>query len=285
MSKLFFGTAGVPLSTNPASASEILTVAGIRRLTELRLGAMEVEFVRRVYITARTAPQVATTQKETGILLSAHAPYFINLNAFEEAKLKLSRAYIYNAAKALYACGGTDVIFHAGFYMECDAEETYKNIREQIFLIEKKLATENIKVRLRPEISGKPSAFGNVTEIINLSADLKTVWPCIDFSHAYARTCGQFNSYEDFCSIMHQMKEHLGEKSVTEYLHAHVSGITFTDKGEKSHLTFAQSGFNVEALVCALRDMHAGGRIICESNNLETDALFLQQSYEHFSNL
>jgi len=280
MNELLFGTAGIPLSTVTTGKGDLATALGIRKVAQLGLGTMELEFVNKIYLTERTALEVAKVQKETQLPLSAHAPYYINLNADDERKLNLSRAYIYNSAKSLYACGGTDVVFHGGYYLGMDAETTYKKIREQLFSIEKKLEAESIKIRLRPEISGKTSAFGSVEEIINLSVDLKTVWPCIDFSHAYARSVGQFNSYNDFCSILQLMKDRLGEESVTEKLHAHVSGIIYTAKGEKEHLTFAESSFNMPDLMRALNAFSAGGRIICESNNLETDALLLKHTYE-----
>ena len=280
MSRLIFGTAGIPLSTVSNKDLDSLTASGIKRIGELGLGTMELEFVNKIYLNQRTIPLVAAVQNEVGLPLSAHAPYFINLNAKEDSKLDLSRAYIFNSAKTLYACGGTDVVFHCGFYMGDDSQDAYKKIRDQIFLIEKKLVAEDVKIRLRPEVSGKKSVFGSVEEVINLSRDLETVWPCIDFSHAYAREGGNFNSYEDFCSIMLKMKEHLGEESVHNLLHAHVSGIICTDKGEKKHENFTTSKFNKEAFVKALKDMNAGGRVICESDNLENDALIIKRIYE-----
>ena len=49
MSKLLFGTAGIPLST-PGSS----TIDGIYHLKALGLDALEIEFVRQVYLTEKT---------------------------------------------------------------------------------------------------------------------------------------------------------------------------------------------------------------------------------------
>ena len=268
------------MSTPNDDKSELLTAAGIRHVRALGLAAMEVAFVRQIYITAKTALPVLEAARQSGIALSAHAPYYINLNAVEQDKRNMSRAYIYNAAKTIYACGGTDVIFHAGYYMGGDPQDVYRTVRDEIYNITQKLLLEGIKVRLRPEVSGKTSAFGSVEEIIQLSSELKGVMPCVDFSHAYARSQGLVNSYKDFCSILKQIRDELGEEALTQNLHAHISGIEYTASGEKSHKLFADSRFNMSDMVRALKYMNAGGRIICESPDIEGDALKLQQAYE-----
>ncbi len=54
MEKLLFGTAGIPRSTLPKN-----TVAGIRRIAELGLDCMELEFVEGVYLNEAEARLVA----------------------------------------------------------------------------------------------------------------------------------------------------------------------------------------------------------------------------------
>ena len=78
MNKLNFGTAGAP--RNPANLS---TVDGIKRIAELGLECMEVEFVEGVRMGKETAKQVSVVAANRNIRLSVHAPYFINLNARE----------------------------------------------------------------------------------------------------------------------------------------------------------------------------------------------------------
>jgi deoxyribonuclease-4 len=59
----------------------------------------------------------------------------------------------------------------------------------------------------------------------------------------------------------------------------HVSGIKFSGKGEIKHLNLKESDFNYKELLRALKDYRAGGFVICESPNLEEDALLLQSTY------
>ena len=62
-------------------------------------------------------------------------------------------------------------------------------------------------------------------------------------------------------------------------MHIHVSGIAYTAKGERHHLNLQESDLQYEALLRALKDMNAGGIVVCESANLEEDAMLLQETY------
>ena len=63
-------------------------------------------------------------------------------------------------------------------------------------------------------------------------------------------------------------------------MHMHVSGIEYGPRGEKKHLTLKDSDFNYKELLRALKNMDCAGFVICESPNLEDDALLLQRCYK-----
>ncbi|MEE9202477.1 MAG: TIM barrel protein, partial [Dehalococcoidia bacterium] len=122
--ELLFGTAGIPRSTRPTS-----TTAGIQRLRELGLDCMELEFVRGVRMGEAAAREVHQAAQGSSIRLSAHAPYYINLNAHEEDKLNASQARLLQAARIGHLCGAESVVFHAGFYLKDPPEQVYHRIR------------------------------------------------------------------------------------------------------------------------------------------------------------
>jgi len=132
-------------------------------------------------------------------------------------------------------------------------------------------------VWVRPEIAGKPSQFGNLDEVLDLCAELEGVAPCIDFAHWHART-GAFNSYPEFASILRRVKERLG-RAALDNVHIHISGIAYGEKGEVKHLNLKESDFQYTELLQALKVYDAQGIVICESPNLEVDALLLQETY------
>ncbi|MEE9399277.1 MAG: TIM barrel protein [Dehalococcoidales bacterium] len=273
MAELLFGTAGTPRSTRTQS-----TVAGIERVAELGLDCMEIEFVQGVRMGEATARQVAEVAGRVGIKLSAHAPYFINLNAHEPEKIRASQNRILQTARIAALCHAESVAFHAAFYLGDPAEKVYSTTKKYLEEVLSQLGQENNKVWIRPEVTGKGTQFGDIGEVLNLSADLEQVAPCIDFAHWHART-GKFNSYPEFTSVLDQVRERLGKSSLAN-MHIHVSGIKYGQKGEISHLNMGDSDFRYDEFLRALKDNGCKGLVICESPNLEEDAVLLQTTYK-----
>ncbi len=272
MAGLLFGTGGTPHSAKAAS-----TIDGIARIAELGLGCMEIEFVQGVRMGEAGARLVAETAAKAGVKLSAHAPYFINLNAREPEKIRASQDRILQTARISSICGAESIVFHAAFYLGDPAQEAYNRVKNYLGEVVNRLKRENIRVWVRPEISGKASQFGTIDEVLNLSTELEGVAPCIDFAHWHARN-GGFNSYPEFASILLTVKERLGDNAL-DNMHIHISGIAYGKKGEIKHLNLKESDFQYIELLRALRHYNAKGLVICESPNLEEDALLLQAAY------
>jgi len=272
MAGLLFGTGGTPHSSKTAS-----TIDGIRRIAELGLGCMEIEFVQGVKMGEAGARLVAEAAAKERVKLSAHAPYFINLNAYEPDKIRASQDRLLQTARIGSICGAGSIVFHAAFYLDGSPEEVYNRVKKYLEEVMHQLRRENNRVWIRPEITGKDSQFGTIDEVLNLSTELEGVAPCLDFAHWHARTRG-FNSYQEFSSILEQVKERLG-KAALDNMHIHVAGISYGKKGEIKHLNLKESDFQYVELLKALKDYDVKGFVICESPNLEEDALLLQESY------
>jgi len=272
MADLLFGPAGVPLSAKGRS-----TESGIQRVDELGLGCMELEFVRGVKMSERSALAIGQMAREKGIALSAHAPYFINLNAQEAEKVNASRERLLHTARIASLCGARSVVFHAAYYLNDPPNRAYNTVKRQLQEIISKLKAEGNKVWIRPETMGKVSQFGTLDEVIKLSSDVEGVAPCIDFAHWHART-GKFKSYGEFMAILKQIENKLGKAALND-MHIHASGIAYGKKGEIKHLNMKESDFNYIDLIKALKDYEVKGLLISESPNLEEDALLLQGIY------
>ncbi len=273
MAGLLFGTGGVPHSAKQPS-----TVSGIKRLSEMGLGCMELEFVRGVKMSEAAAYEVAVASVRSGIKLSAHAPYFINLNAREPEKIRASQERLLKTARIACLCGAESVVFHAAFYLGDSPRKTYSTVKKYLAEILDKLRKEDNQVWLRPEVTGKPSQFGAVAEILDLCGELNGLAPCIDFAHLHART-RRANSYPEFTSVLAQIEERLGRRSL-DNMHIHLSGIRYGNKGELSHLNLRESDLEYAQLLRALKEHDAKGLVICESPNLEEDAQLLKITYE-----
>jgi deoxyribonuclease-4 len=271
MEKLFFGTAGTPLGSKGTDS-----ISGIRKVHELGLGCMELEFVRGVKMGEKTALEVGKAAKELDVKLSVHAPYYINLNA-EGEKLYASRERIMDSARIGHICGAKSVVIHAAFYQGQPKRDVYERVRNQFAGMCGELRDEGVDMTLRVETMGRGSQFGSLEEVLEIT-EVEGVLPCIDFSHLHAIN-GRNNSEEEFAQILAKVEDKLGREGLND-MHIHVSGIKYSEKGEKNHLVFEESDFNYRELSKVFSDFAIKGLVICESPNLETDALKLKKEYD-----
>ena len=66
------------IKVGPAGSSGLGNLKGVSKCAEMGLDCMEVEFTYGVRMDLKTAKAVGTLAREKGILLSVHAPYYIN---------------------------------------------------------------------------------------------------------------------------------------------------------------------------------------------------------------
>ena len=275
MKQLNFGTAGIPIEV-PGKRT---TLSGIRQVKKLGLSCMELEFVRSVNISEELAVDVKKVAKDNGIILTCHAPYFINLNSKEKPKYYASMHRILKSAYITNLCGGYSVCFHAGFYMGGDPKKVYTKIKKAVEDISKELKDKGVNLWLRPETTGKGTQFGDIDELIRLSKDVEQVLPCIDFSHLHARSNGKYNSYGETVEVLTKVEKDLGREAL-DNMHIHLSGIAYGEKGEKHHLILKESDLNYPEILKAWKEFKLKGVVICESPNIEKDALLLQKEYK-----
>jgi deoxyribonuclease-4 len=271
--ELRFATAGIPISTKSHD-----TLSGISRVRELGLGGMELEFVHSINITKDKAPDIKIRAHKENVLLTCHAPYFINLNAIESAKKYASMQRIEKSAEILYECGGWSVCFHPGFYLKMEKETVFETVKARMKEITASLSDKGVDVWIRPETTGKETQFGNLTELLKISQEIENIMPVIDFSHLHARSNGNYNTKEEFTQIMECVEKYLGKEGLNN-MHIHVSGIEYSAKGERKHLNLKDSDLNYQELIEVWKEFRIKGIVICESPNIEADALLLQKIY------
>ena len=269
MDKLNFLTAGVPLRAGNKGYG-----AGFEILNDMGLDGLELEFVRGVRISDKSREAVS----KSGKVITAHAPFYVNLNAREPEKVEASAQRIIETAVTANELGGYSITFHAAYYLDMDKELVFKQVEAQTRLITEALAKDNNKIWIRPETTGKGTQWGDLEEIIRLSKEFETVLPCVDFSHLHARYNGISNTYDEFCAIFEKIGNELGQRAL-ENFHAHIAGIEYGAKGEKKHLNLEESDFNYKDLLKAFKAFSVKGAVVCESPNIEDDAKLLKEYY------
>lgn len=271
MEKLNFLTAGIPLRAGNKGYEE-----GFAVLDDMGLDGLELEFVRGVRISDKSREAVSTSKK----VITAHAPFYVNLNSKEEDKVEASVQRIIETAQVANELGGYSITFHAAYYMGMSKDLVYNQVKSQIKIITEALEKSKNKIWIRPETTGKGTQWGDLEEIVNLSKEFETVLPCIDFSHLHARYNGISNTYDEFCAIFDKIGSELGQNALDNF-HAHVAGIEYGAKGEKKHLNLEESDFNYKDLLKAFKAFNVKGAVVCESPNIEEDAKLLKDYYLH----
>ena len=270
MDKLNFLTAGMPLRTGNKGYGKAFEI-----LDEMQLDGLELEFVRGV----RISDTSRETVKNSSMIKTIHAPFYINLNARETEKIDASIQRIVETAEIAQDIGAFSITYHAGYYLNMDKNKVYDTIKKQTAIITDNLSKSGVKVWIRPETTGKATQWGDLEEIINLSKEFEYVLPCVDFSHLHARYNGISNTYDEFAQIFETIAKELEEKKPLEHFHAHMAGIEYTAKGERQHLNFEESDFNYKDLLKAFKDFDVKGAIVCESPNIEDDAKLIRDYY------
>lgn len=299
MKELRFGTAGLPFYRPHLKYPE-----GVAHLRELGprdsngLDHMELEFVHGVVRKTKTDTEESYQGKlqtymdrhrETGriaqerdITLTAHGPYYINLNAQEYQKVEDSKRRIIETAMVGHAAGAFSITFHPAFYMGVTPETVYGIVRKRLESIVDTLRQHDVTLMVSPETTGKGTQFGSLDELVGLAEETEGVGICIDFAHLHARSGGRLNTYGEFRDVLGKVEDRLGMEMLRN-MHIHLAGIAYNEKGERNHLILRNSDMNYPDLLRAFHDYDIAGAVVCESPNLQGDALLLKNAYEKLS--
>jgi deoxyribonuclease-4 len=274
-----FGTVGSPLSTPKKPGG---SVGAIQRSSELGLKALELGWVRAVRVSEKTCAEIRAAGEEQDVLISVHAPYFINLNADQEEWPK-SRQRLMDAAVYGHLAGATDIVFHPGSYFARPPQEVLPLAIERLQGCVDELRQAENPVTLRPETMGKSAMLGSLEDTLEMSKAIPGVQPCLDFAHLHARPGdGSMNTYDEWAQALERYAKALGDEAL-KILHIHLSGIEYGEKGEREHLKLEDADLDLKAILRALHKYGAAGRILCESPIMEDDSLNMKKAWMEIS--
>ncbi|MHC1710404.1 MAG: TIM barrel protein [Methanomassiliicoccales archaeon] len=253
------GPAGYPEgSRSPADA--------VRKVGAAGLGALEVQFVRNVLYNPSRAEEARLEAKGSGVLLSVHAPYYVNLSSSSPETREKSEEWILRAMRGAEAFGAWIVVVHAATYGD-DAHGCTKKVIDSLRRVREKADSESLRAAIGLETMGKKAAWGTVPEIMEVMDEVPGVLPVVDFAHLQAR--GPALNEEG-------LHEVLASLSSVPRLHCHLSGIEFTAAGERKHLRLGE-GLDHEMVLDALCDSGMEATVICESTSPMEDAQIIRR--------
>ncbi|WAM37205.1 TIM barrel protein [Caldicellulosiruptor acetigenus] len=276
-----FGPAGNSQSFYDAGYKS--SVDAPKWLKSIGLSAYEYQCNKGVNISKEKARQIGQEAQKYNILVSIHAPYYINFGSQEEEKLQKSKEYIYECVEVAKEMKAQRIVFHPGSCAKVDrrlAFETAKKAILEVVNVVKEMHADGIF--LCPETMGKKNNLGSSDEIIEICKMDEMLLPTIDFGHINAFEGGSLKTEEDFENLLKKFIDQLGYERM-KCFHSHFSRIEYTSQGEKKHWNYEDKQFepDFEPLAEVLCKLKLEPVIICESKDyMAEDALVLKKIYQ-----
>lgn len=279
-----FGPAG---NSDSFSATHKSSLDAPEWIRGFGLDCYEYQCGKGVRVSHETALALGKKAKEVNILLSLHAPYFINLANPDPESLEKTTGYILAACEAADWMGARRVVVHTGSLMKRTRREALDIAKKSLTAVLKSCDNAGFShMTLCPETMGKINQLGDLEEVLELCTLDERLIPCVDFGHLYARSLGADEGLEATERMLARMEEVLGVKRASCF-HSHFSRIEFTPNGgEKCHRTFADNGgFGPDPapLMQLVAQRGWGPTIICESAGTQAeDALSMRTLYQQY---
>lgn len=249
------------------------------------LDCYEYQCGKGVHIGEESARRIGAAAELAGIVLSLHAPYFINLANPDPDSRQKTIGYITAACRAADWMGARRVVIHSGALMGRTRRQAMEIALPALSAVLAACDDTGFgHIALCPETMGKINQLGDLDEVLELCGLDERLIPCVDFGHLYARSLGREDGEEAMARILDKMAAALGQERASRF-HSHFSHIEFTPKGgEKCHRTFEDDGGYGPDWTPLARQVAARGwspTFICESAGTQArDAAEMKQIYQ-----
>lgn len=249
------------------------------------LDCYEYQCGKGVHIGEESARRIGAAAELAGIVLSLHAPYFINLANPDPDSRQKTIGYITAACRAADWMGARRVVIHSGALMGRTRRQAMEIALPALSAVLAACDDAGFgHIALCPETMGKINQLGDLDEVLELCGLDERLIPCVDFGHLYARSLGREDGEEAMARILDKMAAALGQERASRF-HSHFSHIEFTPKGgEKCHRTFEGDGGYGPDWTPLARQVAARGwspTFICESAGTQArDAAEMKRIYQ-----
>ena len=265
MAKLRFGPARVPSRRSPGEA--------IRILKQRSFTACEIDFEGGFWMDYQWATRFGELAREAKIVLSVHAPIAGFMGHLErDKKQRMAVGMLDHSAGIAKAAGAELVVFHPGFLLGRNREDTIASVCEQLAEFRERMEGKDRAVPFGVEVMGRVNDFGSLDDVVAIAGRLGWVRPVLDFAHMHATSDGAFLDVEPFAAALEAADAVLEPKAP---FHVHFSDIAFANRNETKHLPYGEGTLRADPLRKALRRFKRPATVISESPDLKsTQAIF-----------
>jgi deoxyribonuclease-4 len=248
------GPAGYPAgSKGPIDAVE--------RVAAMGFSALEIQFVRQARMDEAKAKEAGRKASELGVMLSAHAPYYINFCSSNQETREKSVEWVLKSARLCHILGAWLVVVHAASYSGASPEECSVVVEKALRRCRHQMEEEGIDgVKIGLETMGKKGSWGTLQEIEEVMPKVDGVVPVLDFAHLHARNGGSLRSKNDFGKVLDDVSAFYPGR-----FHCHFSCIEYTEQGERRHLPLEAKDPDYRHLAKALRGRKMDVTLISET--------------------
>lgn len=271
-----FGPAGMPIGYKGK------TTQVCDYIKEIGLDAFEYQATYGVRISKQSALKLRNNAAKNNVLMSIHAPYYINLCSPKDETIKKSVMRLVQSARVADWLNAYRIVFHTGFYTRYSPEEAMEKCKNAIKELLEKCESNEIKDYVfAPETTGRKSQFGTITEIIDICQSFDNFEPTVDFAHMHARSGGNIKSKEDYKSIFDKIETELGLST----LHSHFTKIEYNDTGERKHHILRDENYGppLTPLLELILENGYNVTMICETPLLDIDALEMKKEFKRIN--
>jgi deoxyribonuclease-4 len=260
MATIRIGPARVPSRESPEAAVELLVERGY--------SACEIDFEAGFWMEYPWAERFGELARESGIVLSVHAPIAGFMGHLErDKKYRMATGMLDHSAGVAVASGAELVVFHPGFLLGREREAALEAVAEQLGDLRERLEGKGRAVPFGVEVMGRVRELGTAEDVFWLSARLGWVRPVIDFAHLHAVTDGGFLEADAFAGVL-AAADRIMEPDAP--FHIHFSDIAFANRNETKHLSYGEGTLRAEPLRNALVRFDRPATVISESPNEES---------------